>query len=160
AGLVLFIATWQWVFWAMVPIVVVIGLAGVLSLPTAGGAQGESFDGFSAVLLACAFVALIYTLNDLSSLWDPPVVIIGLIALSIFIVRKLSYCRSHRAFLDLWPLKFAIFVLSLVVLMALAGGRFGGMRLIAFYLQEVFNASPVLAAVLVEPLLLLPAVMS
>jgi len=160
AGLVLFIATWQWVFWAMVPIVVVIGLAGVLSLPTAGGAQGESFDGFSAVLLACAFVALIYTLNDLSSLWVPPVVIIGLIALSIFIIRQLQHGRSHRAFLDLRPLEFPIFVLSLVVLMALAGGMFGGMSLIALYLQQAFNASPVLAAVLVAPLGILPAVMS
>src|SRR5699024_10766219 len=71
AGFAVSVATWQWAFGALVPIVVIIGLVGVLRLPKVAGAHNKSLDGFSAVLLACVFVALIYTLSDLSSVWVP-----------------------------------------------------------------------------------------
>ena len=159
AGIVLSVATWQWFFWALVPVVVIIGLVGVLRLPKVGGAQDESLDGFSAVLLACAFVALIYTLSDLSSVWVPPVVIFGLIALGIFTIRQVQQGRSYYAFLDFRPMGFPMFVLSLMVLIALVGGMLGGMSLIALYVQQAFELSPQFAGALVAPLAVVPTVM-
>ena len=159
AGLVLSVATWHWIFWALVPLIMIIGLVGVLRLPKVGGAQDGSLDGFSAVLLACAFVALIYTLSDLSSVWVPPVVLLGLIALGIFTIRQMQQGRSYRALLDLGPMGFPMFVLSLVVLLALVAGMLGGMSLIALYVQQAFKLSPLFTGALVAPLAVLPTVL-
>lgn len=148
---------WRWMFWLVLPLAVLAMAAGARWLRLDGGGRPVSLDVVSVLLSAVGFGGLVYGLSSLGGHGGgglPPrvPVVVGLVALAVFVLRQLRLMRDGRALLDLRPFRRRQFVVALVltalVLLSLIGVA---AVLLPLYLQTVLGTSTLVSGLVVLP---------
>jgi MFS transporter, DHA2 family, lincomycin resistance protein len=148
---------WRWMFWLVLPLAVLATAAGARWLRIDGGGRPVPLDVVSVLLSAVGFGGLVYGLSSLGGHgggglppWVP--VVVGLVALAVFVLRQLRLMRDGRALLDLRPFRRRQFVVALVltalVLLSLIGVA---AVLLPLYLQTVLGVSTLVSGLVVLP---------
>ncbi len=159
AGFVLNFTTWHGIFWVMVPLVFLAALVGIMWLTNVGETKKAPLDFLSVILSALAFGGLIFGVSSIGAIriGGPTaelaivLFITGLISLALFVWRQIALGRTDRALLDLRPLRYRNYTLSILVLLFLFGAMLGVLNTLPLYLQ-----GSLLVTALTSGLVLLP----
>lgn len=157
SGVILRSLDWRWMFWLVLPIALVafaIGSALVKNLTTTGAAP---FDGLSVVLSALAFGGIVYGLGSLGHsaegsgvpVWVP--LVVGVVALVVFVLRQLSRQEDGRSLLDMRPFLTSTFSIGLAMLAISMMALFGALILLPLYLQNVLGLDTLKTGLLLLP---------
>jgi DHA2 family lincomycin resistance protein-like MFS transporter len=143
AGVVLSYLDWRMLFVVMLPIGLVslgIGYAKMLNVTTPRYAP---LDIASVIVSAIAFGGIVYGLSEFGveaamRPFDPLyAVIVGVVAMVIFVARQLQLQKKDAALLDLRTLKSANFTISMAMIAVLMLAMFGTIILLPIYLAQV-----------------------
>lgn len=146
SGLILQWLSWRWLFIAVLPIAVIALVLGALRMPNVGEYRRARVDAGSVVLSVLAFGGLVYGLAAIGDAaneaalvapWIP--IVVGGIALALFIWRQLLLQRSDRALLDLRTFHTLPFSLSVILFAFCSMALFGALILLPIYVQNVLG---------------------
>jgi DHA2 family lincomycin resistance protein-like MFS transporter len=156
SGVVLQWLSWRWMFGIVLPIAVVVTIAGLRRLTNHGVQQSGSVDWFSVATAALGFGGLVYGLSQLgaaSTSLVPPYAVIGfgLAMIGVFVWRQLVLQRSDVPLLDLRTLRHRVFTISLALMSLAFMAMLGSMILLPLYLQEVRGLNALQTGLLVMP---------
>lgn len=168
AGVVLSLTSWHGIFWCMVPLVAAAAVLGAMMLSDVGERRATPFDLLSVILSVFAFGGLIYGVSSVGVLVEGGeaartallVLLVGLVALGLFVRRQLVRSRTDRALLDLRTLGVRNFTISLIVLMSLMGALVGVMSTLPLYLQGSLMVSALISGLVLLPGGLIEGVLS
>ncbi|SHN39257.1 MDR family MFS transporter [Cryptosporangium aurantiacum] len=157
SGLVLSRASWRWLFLLVLPIALFSLALGVWKVRNVTTPRHAHLDVLSLLLSAVGFGGLIYGLSSLGESgghapvapWIP--VLVGLVALGLFVWRQRALQRGRGPLLDLRVFGRRDFTVSTFVTLAGFVALFGGLILMPIYLQTVRGVSTVAAGLLVLP---------
>ncbi len=149
-GVVLGALDWRWMFWSVLPLAGVMLALGYARMRLTYETRSAPLDITSVLLSAAAFSGLVYGLSAFGAAaqgeggvppWIP--LVVGVVALALFVARQLRLQRGDRALLDLRPFTHRRFVVALVlsglVFMCLLGAA---AILLPLYLQSVLGVGP------------------
>ncbi|HZK32083.1 MAG TPA: DHA2 family efflux MFS transporter permease subunit, partial [Corynebacterium sp.] len=168
AGLILSVADWHMIFWAMVPLLLIAALVGVWKVRNIGESLSTPLDVLSLVLSAFAFGGLVYGLSSIGIIiaGGPAAVIaialtvVGVLALALFVWRQLSLGRQGRALLDLRPLGVHNYTVAVIALLCLQAALLGVVNTLPLYLQGALLTTALVAGLVNLPGGLLETVVS
>lgn len=149
--------TWHVIFWAMVPLMALILLAGLWRLTNVGESRDVPLDGFSVVLSAFAFGGLVYGLSSIEKMltggaWTEILIsIVGVVALIVFIRRQQRLSLDDRALMDLRPFRIRNFTLAVIILLISFGLMLGMVTVLPIYLQTTLGATAFATGLAVMP---------
>lgn len=158
SGLILSALDWRWMFWIVLPIALVALAAGAALLRVPVETRRVPLDVLSVLISAVAFSGLVYGLSAIGEAarggarvppWIP--VVIGAVAMVVFVRRQLRLQRDDRALLDLRPFAHRSFVVSVVLVALSMMALFGALILLPLYLQEVLGTDPFVTGLVVLP---------
>lgn len=157
SGLILQRFTWHYLFWFMVPLIVIALLAGLKYVSNIGVQRVIPLDIISVVLSVVAFGGLVYALGSLGKAIDSvnftviAVGIVGVIALVIFVLRQLKLVKEEKSLLDLRTFKVPSFRYSIIVMLLMFGLFIGLVTVIPILLQNALLVAPVVSGLAVMP---------
>lgn len=148
-GLILAALDWRWMFWLVLPLSVGMLVLGYFMLRLDSETRKAPLDILSVLISAVAFSGIVYGFSSIGESahggggippWIP--ILIGGVALALFVTRQLRLQRTDRALLDLRPFTYRPFIVSVIlaglVFMCLLGA---GAILLPLYLQSALGAS-------------------
>ncbi|OXM65966.1 DHA2 family efflux MFS transporter permease subunit [Amycolatopsis vastitatis] len=150
---------WRWMFWIVLPLAVAALVAGGLLLRIDSERRQVPLDVPSVLLSAIGFGGVLYGLSSTGEPAgaEPPVppwvsIVVGVVALAVFVWRQLRLQRRERALLDLRPFTYRSFVVALVLTALLFVCLIGGAAiLLPLYLQTVLHTSTFVSGLAVLP---------
>jgi len=157
AGLILSQFSWRFLFFVMLPLALAALIFGALWMKNVTEPVATPVDVFSVVLSALAFGGIVFGLSHIGesggSVGAGVIVplVVGVVALAVFILRQVKLQRKGSALLDLRTFKTPVFTLSIIALGISAMVLFGSLILLPIYMQSVLGMT-----VLQSGLLLLP----
>ena len=153
SGFILGSLNWRWMFWIVLPIALLALVAGLVWLRVADDReQPTPIDAVSIPLSAIAFAGLVFGLSELGAsghgeqgipAWVP--LSAGAVALVFFGARQVRLQRDDRAFLDLRPLTYRRFSVSVGLVVIGFMGLFGAIIMVPLYVQDVLGQSALVA---------------
>ncbi|MEM5986477.1 MDR family MFS transporter [Corynebacterium hesseae] len=149
--------TWHVIFWAMVPLIALILVAGLWRLSDVGENRDTPLDGPSVLLSACAFGGLVYGLSSIEKMlqggaWvDITVTVVGVIALIVFIRRQRRLALEDRALMDMRPFRVRNFTLAVLILVLSFGLMLGMVTVLPIYLQTTLGVTAFATGLAVMP---------
>ncbi|MBW0092684.1 multidrug efflux MFS transporter [Pseudonocardia sp. KRD-184] len=158
SGLILSALDWRWMFWIVLPIALVALVAGASLLQVPVETRKVPLDVPSVLISAIAFSGLVYGLSAIGEAarggaavppWIP--IVIGAVAMVVFVARQRRLQRDDRALLDLRPFAHRSFVVSVVLVVLSMMALFGALILLPLYLQEVLGTDPFVTGLVVLP---------
>ncbi|TIH40932.1 MDR family MFS transporter [Subtercola vilae] len=156
SGLILNVLDWRWMFWLVLPIAVAALVVGALKIPNVTTPRRAPFDVLSVVLSAIGFGGLVYGLTTVGSTttgwmpsWAP--LVVGLVALALFVLRQLQLQRTDRALLDLRTFTSKNFTLSIVMFAISMMALFGTLIILPLYMQNVLKLDTLSTGLLLLP---------
>ncbi|MDN4472431.1 MDR family MFS transporter [Demequina zhanjiangensis] len=157
SGLVLSVASWRFLFVAVLPVAITVLVLGFLRMKTVNEPSHARIDLLSVPLSAVAFGGIVFGLSRLGESAGEDHTLayasfaVGLVALALFGWRQLLLQREDRALLDLRTFKTRTFSLAVVMFAAAMMSLFGAIILLPLYTQGVLGMT-----VLASGLMLLP----
>lgn len=153
AGYVLENYSWETMFYAMIPLAVLVIALGFIYLRNVGERVNLKFDALSVLLSTIGFGALLYGFSRAGSLgWSSSEVLImiavGLAGLVIFSLRQL---KMKTPLLDLRAFKFNMFSLTIVISIAVTMIMYADMMLLPLYLQNARGYTAIESGLLLLP---------
>jgi MFS transporter, DHA2 family, lincomycin resistance protein len=149
-GLVLAVLDWRWMFWTVLPLAVGMLTVGFALMRLSSDTRSAPLDVASVLLSAVAFSGIVYSFSAIGATaqggegvppWIP--ILVGVVALVVFVARQLRLQRAERALLDLRPFTHRRFVVAVVlcglVFMCLLGAA---AILLPLYLESVLGVGP------------------
>ena len=158
SGFILTALGWRWMFWIVLPIALVALAVGMRWLRIAAQPRRVPLDLLSVLLSALAFGGLVFGLSGVGEAargealvnpWLPTAV--GVAAMAVFVHRQLRLQRDGRALLDLRPLAFRPFLVSVVLVVLSMMSLFGALILLPLYLQDVLGVTAFVTGLVVLP---------
>ena len=157
SGLILYFLHWRWLFVLVLPIALASLWLGWRRIENVTTPRAAPLDIASVVLSVFAFGGSVWGLSLLGvppepgtpPAWIP--LVVGIVAMAVFVRRQLTLQRSNSALLDLRTFASRNFTISLLLMAILMLALFGTLILLPIYLQNVLGLS-----VLQTGLLLLP----
>jgi MFS transporter, DHA2 family, lincomycin resistance protein len=147
SGLILQALTWHAIFWIMFPIALLaIGLGLIWVRNVTETNPHARFDVLSVILSALGFGGLIYGLSSIGEaasghapvpVWIP--IVIGAVALTVFVLRQLQLQKVDGALLDLRVFQSKSFSLAVGLVVIVMSALFGSLILLPIYLQQVLG---------------------
>ncbi|MFT4137221.1 DHA2 family efflux MFS transporter permease subunit [Microbacterium sp.] len=157
AGFLLDTLSWRWIFGVVLPIALVALAVGATWIRNLGETTRAPIDAPSVVLSAFGFGGLVYGLSQIggaqhqgeagtasASLATTSLVVplvVGVVALTIFVLRQLKLQRVDDALLDLRVFRSRNFTLAISQLSLLSAAFFGVITVLPLYLQSVLGVS-------------------
>ncbi|MCZ4076943.1 MDR family MFS transporter [Rhodococcus sp. H36-A4] len=143
SGIVLDSFAWRAMFWFVLPIALVAFGVGAALVKNVGATGKPPFDAISVVLSAFAFGGIVYGLAGIGHssegssvpVWIP--LVVGFVALVVFVLRQIARQKEGRALLDLRPFSTPAFSIGLGLLAISLMTLFGALILLPIYLQNV-----------------------
>lgn len=143
AGLIINYLDWRWIFILVLPIslgALALGWRMVVNVTTPRYAP---LDIISVVISALAFGGIVYGLSGLGleapegtlPAWIP--LVVGVVAMAVFVVRQLALQKRDAALLDLRTLKSKNFTISMAMISVLMLVMFGTIILLPIYLVQI-----------------------
>ncbi len=155
SGVILHFGSWRWIFGLVLPLAVLIAVAGLSRLRNVGEPTAGSIDVLSVVLSALGFGGLVYGLSLIGAEHQtvPPTALVGagLVLVGLFVWRQLVLQRSGSPLLDLRTLTHRTYTLSLVLMSAAFMAFLGALILLPLYLQDIRGLSTLQTGVLLIP---------
>ena len=159
AGAVLSALSWRFLFWVVLPLAVIALIVGIVTMRLRTATRPVPLDVLSVVLSAVGFAGIVYGFSAIGASAEgdsgvPPWIplVVGAVALVLFVVRQRRLEHEDRALLNLQPFGVRAFVVEVVlaglVFMALLGA---GAVLLPFYLQNLLGTSAFTAGLAVLP---------
>ncbi|WP_408929606.1 MDR family MFS transporter [Corynebacterium axilliensis] len=158
--------TWHVIFWAMLPLMVLILLAGLWRLSNVGENRDTPLDVASVILSALAFGGLVYGLSSIEKMLEGGAVVeiavtaVGAVALVIFVLRQQRLARDDRALMDLRPFLVRNFTLAVLVMLLSFGLMLGMVTVLPIYLQTTLGVTAFATGLAVMPGGILQAILS
>ncbi len=95
SGLILGLASWQWIFWMFVPFLIIALILAIKYLPNVGDITKPKIDGFSILLSTLGFGGLVTAVSLASDMgWESPIVlgtlVLAIVLLAWYIQRQLK----------------------------------------------------------------------
>lgn len=154
---------WRANFAVMLPIALTALGLGIRYLTNVGEQIHEPIDGLSVVLSALGFGGIVYGLSNIGAAVGGPTetgaglptmiaaIVVGAIALALFVWRQLGLQKKNDALLDLRIFKEKNFSIAVLQLFILSMGFFGTITVLPIYLQNAAGMSPTEAGLTVLP---------
>ncbi|MGG4043098.1 DHA2 family efflux MFS transporter permease subunit [Bacillus smithii] len=154
--------TWRIMFYAMVPLGILIILISFFTLRNIMEPKKIKLDYFGALLSLIGVASLLYGVSEAGTDgWTDSVVVttivIGLIGIVAFVIQQLT---SKKPILDFRVFKYDMFSLANVVNAIITVAMFAGIFLLPIYLQNLRGFTPLQAGLLMLPGALVMMVMS
>jgi DHA2 family lincomycin resistance protein-like MFS transporter len=158
SGIILSALSWRWMFLIVLPIALVALAAGAAWLKLDGETRAIPLDWLSVVLSALAFGGLVFGLSTIGESargeahvppWLP--IVVGVVALVVFVARQLRLQRTGNALLDLRPLGYRSFTVPLVLVILGMMSLFGALILLPLFMQDVLRVSAFVTGLAVLP---------
>ena len=157
SGLILNYLHWRWLFVLVLPIALASLWLGWRRIENVTTPREAPLDIASVVLSVFAFGGCVYGLSLLGvppapgqpPAWAP--LVVGGIAMIVFVQRQLKLQRTNSALLDLRVFASRPFTISLLMFAILMLGLFGTIILLPIYLQNVLNLSTLQTGLLLLP---------
>ncbi|MBO3087851.1 MDR family MFS transporter [Cellulomonas dongxiuzhuiae] len=158
AGAILSALDWRWMFWLVLPIALLAIALGAVWVRNVTETSPATFDPLSALLAAAGFGGLIYGLSLVgeSASGHAPVapgipVVVGVVALVVFVWRQLVLQRTDSAFLDLRTFTSRSFSLAVVLVVVVMSALFGSLILLPLYLQQALALDTLTVGLMMLP---------
>lgn len=153
AGFILEIASWEWIFWVMIPFLVLALILSLVFCRNVNTVTRPKIDAISILLSTVGFGAIVLGFSFAGeSGWAGKTVIlsllVGVISLALFSLRQF---KLTKPMLNLRVFKFSMFTIGTVLIMIAFGVIMSAMLLLPMYWQ-----GGKLVAVAMAGLLLLP----
>ncbi len=153
AGLILGKLTWQWIFWVMIPFLIIALILSILFCRNVNVVTRPKVDLLSITLSTIGFGTIVFGFSSAGETgWTSIGVIlsliIGVLALFIFVLRQL---RMEKPMINVRAFKFPMFTIGTLLIMITFSIIMSSMLLLPIYWQ-----SGKLVAVAIVGLLLLP----
>ena len=158
SGLILSNLNWRFLFVFVLPIAITMLIIGIRKMHNVGKIIKAPIDIPSIILSVFGFGGIVFGLSSLgetsaggnSALLFVPL-IIGVLALGIFIRRQIILQRTDRALLNLQTFKTPTFTASIIMFVVSMMGMFGIFILLPLYLQNVLGLSVLNSGLLFLP---------
>ncbi|GAA2358316.1 MFS transporter [Catellatospora methionotrophica] len=154
SGVILSLGSWRLLFAVVLPIAALITWGGMKQLENIGEPEAGTIDWFSVVLAALGFGGLVYGLSrfqDASVGLAAGIVVAGLAAIAVFVLRQVSLQKLGSPLMDLRTLKHRTYTISLILMSVAFMAMLGSMILLPLYLQNIRGLSALQAGLLVMP---------
>ncbi|MCJ1713605.1 MDR family MFS transporter [Curtobacterium sp. VKM Ac-2922] len=157
SGLILNAFSWRWLFGFVLPIAIAALVLGLVKVRNVGTPRRAPLDVASVILSAFAFGGIVYGLSSIAEIATTgPVLpvaalVVGAVALTLFILRQTRLQRDDRALLDLRTFRTKGFTVPIVGMGLAFLVMLGTLILLPIYLERVLGLD-----VLNVGLLLLP----
>ena len=158
SGIILNNLSWRWIFLIVLPLALAMLVIGIRSVRNVGEQRKVPIDVVSVVLSAFGFGGLVYGLSQIGSsggsdgavmMWIS--LIVGAVALIVFVLRQVRLQRKDRALLDLRTFASPIFSLSSAMMVVGMLALFGTLIVLPIYLQQVLGLQPLYTGLLLLP---------
>lgn len=173
SGFILSIADWHWLFITMLPLTTTALVIGALRMVDVGQRRGSRLDLVSIMLSVPGFGGLVFGLAQLgegghaeggpgsdSVVTGTVSLGVGVVALTVFVLRQLRLQRTDDALLDMRTFAERQFALSIGIITVASMSLFGAIIIIPLYVQEVLGASPLVSGLVILPGALLQGLMA
>ncbi|OIH94545.1 MDR family MFS transporter [Curtobacterium sp. MCBA15_001] len=157
SGLILNAFSWRWLFGFVLPIAIAALILGMVKVRNVGAPRPAPLDVLSVVLSAFAFGGIVYGLSSIAEIaatgpaMPIAAIVVGAVALTLFVVRQTRLQRTDRALLDLRTFRTKGFTVPIVGMGLAFLVMLGTLILLPIYLERVLGLD-----VLNVGLLLLP----
>lgn len=155
SGMILSVFSWRGVFGVMTPIVAAVLLIGLKWVPNITEIERPPrLDVVSLPLAAIGFGGSVYAL---SAAGDAPgwrtgtVLAVGLLGVTVFVLRQIHVARRGEPLLDVRILRFRRFTVPLVLMMLGMMSMFGVLILLPLLLQRSFGLAPITVGLILLP---------
>ncbi|MFD6855959.1 DHA2 family efflux MFS transporter permease subunit [Rhodococcus sp. NPDC060090] len=143
SGIILDALDWRWMFWIVLPVALIAFAIGVVLVKNLTEPKKVPLDVLSVILSVFAFGGIVYGLSSIGHsaeessfpVWIP--LVVGVVALAVFVLRQLSRQKDGRALLDMRPFSFPVFSIGLGMVIVSMMSLFGALILLPLYLQNV-----------------------
>lgn len=143
AGAVLEALNWRWLFGIVLPIALVALAMGMKWMTNLGETRKAPLDVLSIPLAALGFGGFVFGLSQFGGAAGEGAtvgivsLVLGVVALALFVWRQLVLQRVDDALLDLRVFRSGNFTVAVIVMAILALSMFGTLTLLPQYLQNV-----------------------
>ncbi|MDR3475593.1 MAG: MDR family MFS transporter [Devosia sp.] len=158
AGVILNFLPWRFLFILVLPIALLALALGARRMVNVTTPRYAPLDVFSVIVSAFAFGGIVYGLSgfaspagaaDAMSVWVP--LIVGLLAMAIFIWRQLALQKTSGPLLDLRTFRSYNFTVSNIMFVIGMASMFGSLNLLPYYLQNVLKLDPLYIGLILLP---------
>ncbi|MGU3586911.1 MDR family MFS transporter [Rhodococcus sp. C26F] len=157
SGIVLNALDWRWMFWLVLPIALVAFALGTALVKNLTTPVAVPLDLMSVLLSVLAFGGIVYGLSSIGHstdesgvpVWIP--LVVGALALAVFVRRQISRQNDGRALLDLRPFATPTFSIGLAMLSISMMALFGALILLPLYLQNIRGLDTLTTGLLLLP---------
>ena len=146
--------SWRVLFYIVLPLALIPLALGIFKLKNLTFQdRGLSLDKASLVFSSLGFGGILYGFSSAGTMgWSDPVVygtiIIGIVSLTIFVLRQL---KLEKPLLEFRIYKYPMFALSSVISVVLSMSMFSAMILMPIYVQTIKGISPIESGLLMLP---------
>ena len=163
SGIVLQFASWRWLFLLVLPLAVVMLVAGHRLLPPSHAGAAGPLDILSVPLAALGFGGLIYGMSSLGGhggeggaterFVSPPLALgMGVLGVALLVWRQMALARGGGSpLLDLRALTHRNFALSMAIMGVAMMAMMGAMILLPLWLQDARGLSVLQAGLVMMP---------
>lgn len=161
-GVVVSALGWRWIFWLLVPVLIVSLMLGLWAIRQGRPTERVSIDAWSVIALAVTFMGLVYGVNQAASegwtsLWTLGPVMLGLVAGALFVLRSR---RIDEPLIRLEVFASAGFRFAITSLFLLQFMTLGLSYLLPNQAQDVLGFTALIAGLIVLPGAVVGAIMS
>ena len=154
SGLILQYLSWRFMFIVIIPIAVAALIIGTPRLSTEVDGASTPLSIPSLILAIPGFGGLVFGLSRLSSgatAMNVGILIIALLCLAVFVYLQLRLQKSDKALLDLRPLNYKDFTLSLLLMMFAMISLFGVIILLPMFFTNVLGIDTLTTGLIMLP---------
>ena len=157
AGAILTTLSWRWLFAIVLPIAIVALLMGAKWMTNLGETKKVPLDLLSIPLAAFGFGGIVYGLSQFgghaagAATTGIVALVVGAIALALFVWRQLVLQRIDDALLDLRVFRSRNFTIAVIIMAIVALSMFGTLTLLPQYLQTVAGLDALQSGLILLP---------
>ncbi|MGI9650860.1 MFS transporter [Chryseobacterium sp. RLHN22] len=162
-GIITTYLSWQWVFLINVPILLITIILAYKILPTDEKNINHSRTDFlSAILLIAGLLTLTYGTHELININESPIIVIGSIVFSIFVLVLLSYRLKivRSPLIDLNLFKYKSLLTANIAFFCLGAFFIGFLFLISLVLQKDMGYNSALTGLIMVPFSVMSALIA
>jgi DHA2 family lincomycin resistance protein-like MFS transporter len=158
AGVILSVLPWRFLFILVLPIALVALTLGARRMVNVTTPRYAPLDVFSVIVSAFAFGGIVYGLSGLASpagasdalaVWVP--LLVGIVAMAVFIWRQLMLQKKNAPLLDLRVFQSYNFTVANIMFVIGMASMFGSLNLLPYYLQNVLGLKPLYIGLILLP---------
>ena len=157
-GFILNVLEWRWMFIIMLPIAILALVLGSLRIQNVTTPRYAPLDLLSVLLSVIGFGGLVYGLSSLGEgsaegaafpIWLP--LVVGLVAMALFIWRQIGLSQQGKALLDLRTFLSRNYTVSVLTMACAMMALFGTVILLPIYTQNVLGIDTLQTGLLLLP---------